>query len=209
MVVFCYVMITSSLVFWKVKTVSLSTFRSNRRINPWRDISVLKAGLWLILVILETSCPVDLKFYIMWRILNLVELMSNKPKSKLVELMFCWKFLLMFQEIICKVFNFYSKESGLMAAGWKLKWWTRWENNQLTAPKERIAMKTKATTFSVSSLYLFFWWWITEVLSTFSRWKQVFMTNYHPNSKLPVREAVNLTKVRKIKHPFRFILLDC
>ena len=209
MVVFCYVMITSSLVFWKVKTVSLSTFRSNRRINPWRDISVLKAGLWLILVILETSCPVDLKFYIMWRILNLVELMSNKPKSKLVELMFCWKFLLMFQEIICKVFNFYSKESGLMAAGWKLKWWTRWENNQLTAPKERIAMKTKATTFSVSSLYLFFWWWITEVLSTFSRWKQVFMTNYHPNSKLPLREAVNLTKVRKIKHPFRFILLDC
>ena len=209
MVVFCYVMITSSLVFWKVKTDSLSTFRSNRRINPWRDISVLKAGLWLILVILETSCPVDLKFYIMWRILNLVELMSNKPKSKLVELMFCWKFLLMFQEIICKVFNFYSKESGLMAAGWKLKWWTRWENNQLTAPKERIAMKTKATTFSVSSLYLFFWWWITEVLSTFSRWKQVFMTNYHPNSKLPVREAVNLTKVRKIKHPFRFILLDC
>ena len=141
--------------------------------------------------------------------LNLVKLMSNKPKSKLVELMFCWKFLLMFQEIICKVFNFYSKESGLMAAGWKLKWWTRWENNQLTAPKERIAMKTKATTFSVSSLYLFFWWWITEVLSTFSRWKQVFMTNYHPNSKLPVREAVNLTKVRKIKHPFRFILLDC
>ena len=31
--------------------------------------------------------------------------MSNKPKSKLVELMFCWKFLLMFQEIILQSFQ--------------------------------------------------------------------------------------------------------
>lgn len=68
--------------------------------------------------------------------------------------------------------------------GWKLKWWTWWQNNQLIAGKERIAMKTKATIFSISSHYLFFWWWITEVLSTFSRWKQFFMINYL--SKLPV-----------------------
>ena len=137
----------------------------------------------------------------MWRIL--VKLMSNKPKSKLVELMFCWKFLLMFQEIICKVETFIRKNRVGWRQGWKLKWWTWWQNNQLIAGEERIAIKTKATIFSISSHYLFFWWWITEVLSTFSRWKQVFMINYL--SKLPVREAVNLTKVRKMKYS-QFVL---
>ena len=53
--------------------------------------------------------------------LNLVKLMSNKPKSKLVELMFCWKFLLMFQEIICSNFQLLFERIGLDGGRMKIE----------------------------------------------------------------------------------------